>query len=601
VSRRDGTDGDAETAGEKARGVRWDLGRLYDGPDDPRLAADASDARTRAERFAAGRRGTVATATAPALAEAVAEYEEILACGRRPSFYASLLAAADSENPAALDLEQRTMEQDTELQNALVFFELELVALDDARFQALAADPALAAARHFLTTLRRTRPHRLSEPEERVLARKDVAGREAFVQLYDELGSSLRFHVEGEPGDLTEGEVIALLHHPDGSQRRRALDSLLGTFAGERLTLTAIFNALLLDHRIECDMRTYPDVIAPTHLANEVDPTVVQAMMDAVERHYGVIRDYFRLKARILGLPRLGVADVYAPVGEAPSVSFADGRALVLDAFRRFDGEFAEAAEAFFTERRIDAEVRPGKRPGAFCSALGPADDVFVLASYADTSRDVATLAHELGHGVHDTLARGQRYLDYHPPLVLAETASVFAEMLITDHLLATASDAATRRRILVETLDDMYGTVFRQHALTRFEIAAHGARRTHRLATDEICGLWMREQSKLLGDAVDIPEVYRFGWTYIPHFIHSRFYCYSYSFGELLALALFQRYRERGAAFVPEYRALLASGGAAAPVDVAGRLGFDLRSPAFWDAGLAVIAARVEELRQAI
>jgi oligoendopeptidase F len=585
----------------KAAGVRWDLRPLYAGADDPRLAADTAAARRRAEAFAAAHRGTIATAGAARLRAALAEYEDILERGRRPAFYASLLAAADSASAVALDLEQRTIEEETELRNELVFLELEVAALDDDAFQAVAADPALVPYRHFLATVRRTRPHRLTEPEERALARKDVSGREAFVQLYDELGASLRFQVDPDGPALTEGEVLALLHHPDAARRARALDTLLTTFAREHLPLTAILNALLLDHRLDCEMRAYPSAIAPTHLANEVEPAVVDALMGAVERHYGVVQEFFRLKARLLGGARLTIADVYAPIGTPVRVPFAEGRALVLDAFRRFDGGFAARAEAFFTERRIDAEVRPGKRPGAFCAVLGPRDDAWVLASYADTSRDVATLAHELGHGVHDALARRQSFLSYHPPLVLAETASVFAEMLVADHLLACAPDAATRQRLLVETLDEMYGTVFRQHALTRFELAAHAERRARRLDADEIGALWLREQQRLLGDAVEIPAAYRWGWTYIPHFIHSRFYCYSYAFGELLALALFQRYRERGPAFVPEYLELLASGGGAAPAELAARLGFDLRSAAFWDGGLAVISARVEDLRRSL
>jgi oligoendopeptidase F len=582
--------------GERARGVRWDLTRLYADPNDPRLATDAAEARTRAERFAGRWRGATAGGDAAAVREAIAEYEAILELGRRPAFYASLLAAADGCDPVALDLEQRTLEAETELRNQLVFFEIELGGIEAAR----AHDPLLAPYRHYLDQLRRFQPHRLTEPEERALARKDVSGRAAFVQLYDELSASLRFEVGGET--LTEGETFALLHHPDRERRGQALTGLLAAFAAQVLPLTAIMNALLLDHRLECELRGYADAIAPTHLENAVEPAVVETMMDAVERRSPLMQEFFRLKARLLGLPRLTVADVYAPLGAAATtVPFAVGRDLVLDAFARFDPGVAEHARAFFAEARLDAEVRPGKRPGAFCAALGPHDDAYILASYAGTTRDVATLAHELGHGVHDALARRQTFLSYDPPLVLAETASVFAEMLVTDHLLATAPDAATRRRILVETLDEIYGTVFRQHALTRFELAAHQARRTHRVSADELGDLWTAEQRRLLGDAVELTPAYRHGWTYIPHFVHSRFYCYAYAFGELFALALFQRYKERGPRFVPEYLELLASGGGTEPAALAARLGFDLAAPSFWDAGCAVVAARLEELKRSL
>ncbi len=581
-----------------AQGVRWDLSDLYQGPSDPALERDLAAARARVERFAATWRGRIAALDANGLRQALAEYEEIQELARRPGFYAELLTAFDTQDQTALALEQRTAEEQTELRTVLVFFELEILALDDAAMRALLADEALAPYRHFLTQLRRFKPHVLGEAEERILARKDISGRAAFVQLYDELAGSLRFRI-GER-DLSEGEVLALLHHPDRARRREALATLLAAYDRERLPLTAIMNALLLDHRIECEMRGHSDVTSPTHLANEIAPEIVAVMMDAVDRHTPTIRRFLRLKARLLGLPRLGIADVYAPLETvATPVPWATGRAIVLDAFGRFDPRVAALAAELLDRAHVDAEVRPHKRPGAFCAALGPSLVPYVLSTYTGNGRDVATLAHELGHAVHYQLARGQSFLHYDPPLVLAETASVFAEMLVTDHLLARASDPAARQRLLVETLDEIYGTVFRQHTLTRFEMAAHAARRSGRLDHDALSELWMTEQARLFDDSVELDPVYRNGWSYIPHFIHSRFYCYSYAFGELLTLALFQRYREEGPAFVPAYLDLLAAGGSTAPADLAARLGFDLAAPAFWDRGCAAIAAMVDELEK--
>jgi oligoendopeptidase F len=573
---------------------------LYEGPSDPAIERDLEHARSRVERFATAWRGRLAGIDAAELHRALAEYEAIQELVRRPGFYAELLTAADSQDPIALGLEQHTTEVQAELRTQLVFFELEVLALGDGELENLIGADALAPYAHFLKQLRRFKPHVLSEAEERVLTRKDLSGRTAFVQLYDELSGSLRFRLDDR--ELEEGEVLALLHHADRGLRQRALAVLLETYAAERLPFTAIMNALLLDHRIDCDMRGYADVTSPTHLANEIAPEVVAVMMEAVARHTPVIQRFLRLKAGVLGLPKLGIADVYAPIdADVTRVPWADGRTLVLDAFARFEPRLATLARELLDGGHVDAEIRPGKRGGAFCAAFGPRLSPYVLATYTGTSRDVATLAHELGHAVHYRLASRQSFLHYDPPLVLAETASVFAEMLVTDHLLARASDPHARRRLLVETLDEIYGTVFRQHALTRFEIAAHTARKTQRLDHDTICELWMTAQRDLLGDSVELDPVYRHGWSYIPHFIHSRFYCYSYAFGELLTLALFQRYREEGREFVPVYIELLAAGGSTDPASLAARLGFDLASPAFWDRGCAAIAALVDELERSL
>jgi len=596
--RRHAAQSHAAESGASAAGVRWNLADLYAGPTDPAIERDLGAARDGAAGFVAAWRGRLATAGAADLLRALTEYERLQQLAQRPGFYASLLAAADTQDSIALALEQHTTEAQTELRAQLVFFEIELLGVDDATAHRLVGDPALARYAHYLTQLRRFKPHVLSEPEERILTRKDLSGRTAFVQLYDELAGSLRFRIDGE--ERTEGEVIALLHHPEQERRRQALAALLAPYAEARLPLTAIFNALLLDHRVDCEMRGHADVTSPTHLANEVTPEIVGTMMDAVDRHRPVIRRFLHLKATLLGLPHLGIADVYAPLDAAsPVIPWSEGRTIVQRAFARFDPRLATLATELLERAHVDAEVRPRKRSGAFCAALGPEHAPYVLSTYTETGRDVATLAHELGHAVHYSLARGQTFLHYEPPLVLAETASVFAEMLVTDHLLAVTTDPNARRRLLVETLDEMYGTVFRQHALTRFEMAAHEARRTHRLDHDEVCELWMAEQKRLFAGSVDVDPIYRTGWSYIPHFIHSRFYCYSYAFGELLTLALFQRYKDEGPSFVPAYLELLSAGGSAPPAELAARLGFDLTSASFWDRGCAAITRMVDELER--
>jgi oligoendopeptidase F len=580
----------------------WDLHGLYAGPDDPRLDADLDAAARRADAFAARWRGAVAPGTlaAAALAAALGELEEIEVLGRRPGFYASLLFAADTGDPAADRLAQRTRERWTEIDNRLVFFRIELTQIPDDAYARLAAAPELADLVHHLDGIRRRRPHTLSEPEEQIIGRKNLAGRDAFVRLFEELTASFRFRlvVDGVERELSGGEVLALLYQPDRALRERAYTAFLERFAEHGLVLTAIFNSLVLDHRLECEVRRFPTLAEPTHLDNEVTAATVEAMMDATERHYGLARRYFACKARLLGVERLAITDLYAPLGgENRRLGFAETRALVLDAFRGFSPVFHDLAAEFFERGWIDAAVRPGKQLGAFCAAYAPAGNPFILTSYAGTMRDVTTVAHELGHGIHDRLAARQRYCNYTPPLPLAETASVFAELVLIRHLLARETRPAVRRQLLCTRIEESIATVFRQNVLTRFELAAHEARREGPLTAATLGELWWRENARLYGRSAEMIPPYRWGWSYIPHFIHSRFYCYAYVFGELVVLGLYERYLAEGDAFVPRYLELLTAGGSAAPDRLLARVGIDIADPGFWARSFRVIEALLGEL----
>jgi oligoendopeptidase F len=576
--------------------VTWDLTPLYAGPDDPRIEADVAATRQAAAGFVERHRGRVAGLDAAALAAAITAYEDLGEQARQPGFYAHLLFAADTQDDVARHLVDRTREAALGIANTLTFFELELKDLPDDAFARLAADPALAERRHWLALVRRRRPYTLSEPEERVINQKNVTGRGALVQLFDELSGSLRFRVDDR--ELTGEQILSLLYDPDRALRERAYTTFLETYATHGVVWTNLLNGLMQDHRLECELRKLPDPVLPTHLDNEVRPETVEAMMEATERHYPLAQRYFRLKARLLGLPVLKNTDLYAPLDDAPTrVPFEEARQLVLYAFGAFAPEFGALASDFFERRWIDAEVRAGKRLGAFCASPGPHANPWVLLSYTETARDVATLAHELGHGVHDRLAARQRPLDCMPPLTLAETASVFGEMMLTRVLLDREPRREGRRALLCAKIEDTIATVFRQNVLTRFEMAAHARRAAGPLTADELGRLWWDENAKLYRDAVEMVPAYRWGWSYIPHFVHSRFYCYAYVFGELLVLALYQRYREEGAAFVPRYLELLAAGGSEAPDVLLGRLGFQIDDPAFWERGFAVVQDLLGEL----
>jgi oligoendopeptidase F len=588
----------------KAQGVRWDLSELYSAADDRRIEASIADARRRAEDFAATYRGKLAGFTGSRLAQALAEYEAMSEEIGRPAFYASLLFSEDTQNPRAQQLVQRTRETATETANLLIFFVLELIALDDSQVTKLLSAPEMAPYAHYLGLLRRFKPHTLSEKEEQILNQKNLTGRSAFEQLYEELTGSLRFKVtvDGEESELTDSEVMALLRHPDAALREHAFSSLLDTHGKHALVLTAVFNNVFLDHKVDCELRHYDDFVMPTHLSNDIQPETVEAMMGAVERHYGIAQEYFRLKARLMGLEKLKNSDLYAPIAsETEKIPFSEARSLVLTSFASFSKRFEQIAGEFFDKRWIDAEVRPGKRSGAFCAAFSPNHHPYVLCSYTGNGRDVSTIAHELGHGIHYSLSRSQRFVNHDAPLVLAETASVFAEITLTRHLLSETTNPAVRRGLLADLMDDIYGTVFRQTALTRFEMAGHRQRRSAQLTPDDICNLWLQEQGRLFGDSVQMIPAYKWGWTYISHFIHSRFYCYSYSFGELLTLALYQRYLDEGEAFVPGYIKLLEGGGSERPDAALSRLGIDINQPEFWDRGFRVIEGFLADLKRTL
>ena len=586
--------------GGPAAGIRWSLSDLYAGPDDPRIEADLADALAAAERFAEQWRGRVADADAGDLAAAIDELERIQEPVARAGSFAGLLFAGDTSAPRHGALLQRVQERGSEIRNALVFFELEWVGQDDARAERLLADPALARRRHWLASLRRYRPHVLSEAEERVLEESANTGARAFGRLFDEVVARLRFPVRrnDEIHDLGEEEVLALLHAPGRELRREAADVLTRVLSENSHVLGFVMNTLVQDKAADDRRRRYPTPMAARHLANEIDAESVEALLAACVSRYPLVARYYRLKARLLGLEKLTDYDRYAPVGEPPGVfDFERARGIVLDAYADFAPAMAEVAERFFTSRWIDAELRPGKRGGAFCASTLPSLHPYVLLNYTGTPRDVMTLAHELGHGVHQYLARPRGLFEQDAPLTLAETASVFGEMLVFRRLLRAQPDPSARLALVCGKLEEAFATVFRQVAMTRFEESLHAARRAEgELAVPRINELWMDANRPMFGDSVELREDYAWWWLYIPHFVHSPFYCYAYSFGELLVLALLRRYDAEGPAFVDRYLELLAAGGSDAPATLLSRIGLDVRDPTFWSGGLALLEELVAE-----
>jgi oligoendopeptidase F len=592
-----------EASAGPAAGVRWDLSDLYPEPAEATIERDLDVAEAAAVRFAERYRGRVAALDAAALATALDELEALLEPPGRAGAYAGLRFAADTSVPANGALLQRVQERGSAVRNAIVFFQLEWVAASDAHAAARLASPALARRRHLLESMRRYRPHVLSEPEERILEELANTGERAWGRLFDEILAAARFRVTlgSETKELSEEETLALLYDTDRERRRAAAAGLTEGLKQHARILAYVFNTLVQNKATEDRMRAYPDPLAARHLSNEIDAASVQALLGASERAFPIVQRYYRLKARLLGLDTLLDYDRYAPVGEAHShVAFERARQIVLDAYRDFSPAMAELAGRFFERRWIDAELRPGKRGGAFSASTVPSVHPYVMLNYTGTLRDVMTVAHELGHGVHQSLAREQGLFEQDTPLTLAETASVFGEMLVFRRLLKEERDPKTRLALLCGKIEDAFATVFRQVAMTRFEEKLHAARRSEgELPIERISALWLEANAPMHGDAVRLSDDYAWWWLYIPHFVHSPFYCYAYAFGELLVLALLRRYDEEGEAFVPRYLDLLRAGGSQAPATLLAKLGLDVTDPRFWDGGLAVLDAMVREAEE--
>lgn len=592
------------TTPSSAAGVVWDLGDLFTAHDDPRIEETERSVDERALAFAQKYRGSIAVPGGPPashLLEALRALEMIDDAMSRVSTYASLLYASDSLRPEYQHLQQRVEQWLTTVRNRLLFFDLEWLDLEESAAVQLIADPLLAGYSHYLAHGRQYRLHKLSEPEERMVNEKDNTGRRAFGRLFTELISALSFPLEreGVVQELTMAEVLSLLHRPDRSLRARALETLFEVLGRHELVLTLTYDTLIQDHLTMDRLRHYPFPMAERHLANEIDAQSVEQMMEVTEANYGIAQEYFRLKAKLLDLDRLALYDQYAPVGgELPACTFDQAQRVIVEAFEAFSPRFSDIAQDFFVRRWIDAEIRKGKRGGAFCASPSPAIHPFILCNYTDTLRDVMTVAHELGHGLHGVLASTQTPLNYDPPLITCETASVFGEFLVFDRMLATSGDPRVQVALLCGKIEDAFATVFRQNVLTRFEEAVFATRGRGRLKSDDLGEAWLAANGRYYGDAVEMVPGYRLGWSYIPHFIHTRFYCYSYVFGQLLVLALYRMYKEQGSRFVPKYLQLLEAGGSDAPERLLRPLGVDFRDRNFWQKGFDEIKSLVERVK---
>jgi oligoendopeptidase F len=583
----------------------WDLTDFYKSVKDPKIFSDLKSAFSAAQKFRKTYEGKLPRKSSNLL-KAIKQMESIEEKAALPIIYASLLFAESATASGIGQFLQDIRSKYSEVRKELLFFELELSSLSVKELQKLIRDPLLINYKHYIGVVLENKPYRLPTDAERILTDKDISGRNAWVRLFDEEFAHKSFDwFEYDPKRktkinqrLSESAILAKLHSPDRTIRKDAAASLTKGLKEESRRITFIFNTLLLDKKNEDQIRGYQRAESSRHLSNEISHQTVEAMCSAVESKYSIVQKYYGLKKQRLKVSKLYDYDRYAPIAKNTStISLSEAKDLVLESFYDFSDLIGEIAEEFFVKNWIDFTDRPGKRGGAFCSFVTPNKHPVVFMNYHGSMRDVFTLAHELGHAVHAYLMRGQSLVNFDTPLTIAETASVFAEMLLFEKLTQNGLSNSDKFNLYASKLENIFATVFRQISMYRFEQDIHyGYRKNGELSTEQINQMWRTRQKKMFANSVELTPDYDYWWSYISHFIHTPFYVYSYAFGELLTLSLYDIYKKEPATFIPKYIQMLSSG-SKTPDELMKPFGVDLNSKAFWMKGVKIIEGMVGQL----
>lgn len=584
--------------------VKWDLRDLYKGMKDPRIEMTLKSGIQRSEEFASKYKSKIDSPelSAHMLRQALEEYESILQEIDKPAGFASLLFSADTNDAARGAFLQSMRERHTEIAVRLVFFELELMAIPEERMAELAKNPILAPYQHHIWAARLFREHRLSEAEEKLLEEKANTGKRAFARLFEQIVSNILFQTSkgDEVESLTLSEILALLRNPEREIRKTAAAGLTEGLVSNSRALTYIHNILIQDKATDDRLRRYEYPEQPRHLANEVEQSTVELVISTAVDNYPLVGRYYRLKRKILGYEKLMHYDRYAPLFETKEeIEFAKAREIVMNAFGEFNTVMKSVGDKFFENGWIDAEVRKGKRGGAYCSYITPDLHPYVFLNYLNKMDDVMTLGHEMGHAVHACLAREQTYMNFAPVLPVAELASTFGEMLVFEALQKKAG-LEDKLALYADKIEGAFATIFRQAAMYKFEQATHAMRREQgELTIDQFSVKWQELQQEMFGDSVELGDEHKLWWMYVPHFINSPFYVYAYTFGELLVMSLYAMYKRDGDSFSPRYIELLKAGGSSMPGEMLSRIGIDIQEPAFWQGGMEVLAGMVDQFEE--
>jgi oligoendopeptidase F len=569
--------------------VLWDLTDLYSGVDDQYIQSDIEWCENEAADIKKTSYGKVAELDADALLALVKRLENLDCTLTKLDTFSFLNFTTQMGNAEAGALDQRIHELHSRCGTETIFFELEWNQIDDQQAIKLLDSQQLEQYRHYLDALRRYRPHQLTEAEEKLLLEKEAVGRNSWTTLFDKVLSSLKFG----KNNRTEEEVLTDLYHTDREVRQTAALEMTAGLRDNKHILTHIFNTLAADKMITDRLRKHSSWVSSMNLHNELQDKTVETLIESVTSRYDLVNRYYHVKQQLLGVERLEDYDRYAPLPSLPTkqINWQSCRETVLSSFAAFSPQVAEIAEMFFTRNWIHAPVATGKRGGAFAHPCIPEVHPYVLVNYTGNLRDVSTVAHELGHGVHQVLAAAQGHFNSDTPLPLAETASVFAELLVFNSQLELLENDQERRAFICQKLESIFATVFRQTAMNRFEMQMHEGRRKHgELSSEQLSEYWLSTQRAMFGNSVNLSDDYGIWWSYIPHFLSTPGYVYSYAFGELLVLALYGIYQQEGESFVKKYIELLSAGGSASPYEILKPFNIDLDSPTFWLTGLEVI-----------
>ena len=580
----------------------WNLADLYAGPDAPEVERDLQDAAAQAGVFRQKYEGKLASLSGADFLAAILEYERIQETLGRLMSYAQLLYSGDMSNAEFGRFQQNINERATEISLEALFFTLEINKLEDVDVTAKLQHVPLRRFVPWLDSVRAFRPHQLADDLEKMLHERDVVGRQAWMRLFDETMADLRFEVDGKK--LTSNEALNLLYEQDGAKRKAAADAVSKGLKDNQRIFALVTNTLAKEKEVDDKWRKFARPVSSRNLANQVEDDVVDALVAAVKASYpSLSHRYYKLKAKWLGLPKLNYWDRNAPLpdDEDAPIAWSDARSIVLNAYSAFSPKLAEVGKVFFDKGWIDVPPRPGKAPGAFAHPTVPSAHPYLLLNYHGRVRDVMTLAHELGHGVHQVLAAPQGQLLCDTPLTLAETASVFGEMLTFRALLNRETDPEERKVLLAGKVEDMLNTVVRQIAMHEYERRLHDARRKGELTPEQISEIWLATQREALGDGVALPDDtgYAIYWAYIPHFIHVPFYVYAYAFGDCLVNSLYAAYQQAEVGFAEKYLDMLRAGGTKRHKELLAPFGLNAADPAFWSKGLGVVAGFIDELEK--